>query len=110
MGFIAIEFVETVHVLVVPIDDVGFRGVVIEFVFVVDALDTGELPVGNGGVFDERRLLFGDGFVVTEVFLEHSHKVFGIFDRNEELLGGGSVLKTVETAVGRRRIECGCCC
>jgi len=78
--------------------------------FAVDTLDSREVPVRGGGVFNERCLLFGDGFVVTEVFLEHSHKVFGIFDRNEELLGGGSVLKTVETAVGRRRIECGCCC
>ena len=108
--FVAIEFVETVHVLVVPIDDVGFRGVVIEFVFVVDALDTGEVPVGNGGVFDERRLLFGDGFVVTEVFLEDGQEGGGIFAGEEELFGCGAVLQAVETGVGRRGVECGCCC
>jgi hypothetical protein len=60
LGFVAIEFIETVHVLVVPIDDVGFGGVVIEFVFTVDALRAREVPVGDGSVFDERRLLFGD--------------------------------------------------
>ena len=60
LGFIAIKFVETVHVMVVPIDDVGFGGVVIEFVFTVDALRAREVPVGDGSVFDERRLLFGD--------------------------------------------------
>ena len=71
LGFAAIEFVKTVHVLVVPIADVGFGGVVIEFMFAVDTLDSREVPVRGGGVFNERCLLFGDGFVVTEVFLEH---------------------------------------
>ena len=110
LRFVTIEFVETVHVLVVPIDDVGFGGVVIEFVFAVDALHAREVPVGDGGVFDERRLLFGDGFVVTEVFLKHGQEGFGIFARDEELFGGGAVLEAVETGLGRRGIECGCGC
>ena len=42
----------------------------IELVFAMDALHAREMPVGDGGVFDKRRLLFGDGFVVTEVFLK----------------------------------------
>ena len=77
----------------------------IEFVFVVDALHAGEVPVGDGGVFDERRLLFGDGFVVTEVFLEHGHERFGIFAGDEELFGGCAVFQAVETGLGRRGIE-----
>ena len=110
LRFVTIEFVETVHVLVVPIDDVRFGGVVIEFVFAVDSLHAREAPVRDGGVFDERRLLFGDRLVVTEVFLEHRQEGFGIFAGDEELLGSGAVLEAIETGLGRRGIECGCCC
>ena len=101
LGVIAIEFVEPVHILVVPIGDLGFGGVVVELILAVGALDTRHMPLRGGGVFDERRLLCGDGFVVTEVFVEHFHERGGVVAGNEKLLGGGAVLEAIETSVRR---------
>ena len=100
LGFVTVQEIDAVELIVGPMDGVGSLGMESGLAAIESAVTAGEEPAGVDGFGDDVRVLRGGGLVSDEGFVEFAVVVGGIFARDEEGFGGSAVTERVEAGDG----------